>query len=113
MAERFPDGFRCWAEDLWWGLTHRTGFEKNWRARWRYTLRTACCGAGFHWPIEYWAQESLCSFEPPEPGWACATCGYERLPYRAWAWTPRWWWPPHWRYWLHDRVGAGSEGEDK
>lgn len=85
-TSRFPDGLGEWFYELRHGLTHRTGYEKNWRTRWAYTLRSARCGAGLHWPIK-WSQGYYSGgYEPPEPTWECATCGYERLPYRAWFW---------------------------
>lgn len=87
-SHRFPDGFGEWFYELRYGLTHRTGFEKNWRSRWAYTLSTARCGADFHWPIK-WTEGYSSGYSPPEPHWECATCGYERLPYRAIFWSGR------------------------
>lgn len=91
---------RVWLEDLWHGLTYRSGFEKNRRSRWAYALRSARCSAGVHWPISNQLEHGG-SWGPPEPCWGCEFCGHERLPYRAWFWTPR----PRWFWRL---VGRGS-----
>lgn len=52
-------------------------------------LRSWLCTNGFHWPIawsDYAYPGSYDPPEPPEPGFACAWCGHEQLPYRAWYW---------------------------
>lgn len=110
-SHRFPDGFGEWLYELRYGLTHRTEFDRGWRSRWAYTLRAARCGAGIHWPIQFQSMVSYSEYEPPEPGWACSTCGYERLPYRAVFWSgPLSWlfviayWLRHPREWWRGRA---------
>lgn len=61
-----------------WGDLHYPGR--------RYTLRNALCNFGLHYPITFW--DCAGGYDrPKEWGWACETCGHERLPYRAWLWS--------------------------
>jgi hypothetical protein len=115
------DGIGEWFYELRYGLTHKYPTDTSRWSRARYTLRMALCGAGLHWPIK-WSQGYYSGgYEPPEPTWECAWCGFERLPYRAvfwegpfvhvawaWAWlrSPRQMWRVHQEWKAYDRRAA-------
>ena len=51
----------------------------------RMAFRAFLCREGLHWPITFW--DCIGGYSsPPEYGWACESCGRERLPYRAFLW---------------------------
>lgn len=73
---RVLSGFRWNLVELWDDL-HYPGR--------RHTLRRHLCSLGLHWPVTFWGCSGGYS-SPVEYGWACETCGKERLPYRSPLW---------------------------